>query len=198
MKNRNIMIAYLVVSLIFLSEIVLSFYKYSYSGYYTDKMINWLWLAMTVFVIIWFWKKKVIKVYFSFLMLGIILSILPMMLPFFMLVSYFSTIDNYQQIQLDDTYRIESARLGALSKPQIIVYKKEGILEKKIYTTPYSKVAEDMYELSLDSPARAENKPIQGAKIVNVSKDSLGIEYQIVNKKKIFYHKNKEDWFDDI
>ncbi|MFP3834916.1 hypothetical protein [Chryseobacterium sp. SIMBA_028] len=198
MKNRNIVIAYLIITLIFLSEIVLNFNKYSYSGYYTDKIINWVWLVMTVFIIIWFWKKKVIKVYFSLLVLGIVLSILPMMIPFFMIVNYFSTFDNYQRIQLDDVYRIESGRPGALSKPQVTVYKREGILEKPIYTTHYKKIIEGIFELTPDSPAMANKKPIQKAKLVSVSKDSMGIEYQILNKKKIFYHKNNEDWFDDL
>lgn len=93
MKNKNIVIAYLVVTLIFLGEVVLNFNQYSYAGYYPDKIIGWLWLVMTVFIIIRLWKKKAIKAYFAFLVAGIILSILPMMIPFFALVSYFSTID---------------------------------------------------------------------------------------------------------
>ncbi len=40
MKYKNMVIAYLVVTLIFLSEVVLNFNKYSYTGYYTDKITN--------------------------------------------------------------------------------------------------------------------------------------------------------------
>ncbi|WP_213278013.1 hypothetical protein [Chryseobacterium indologenes] len=83
MSNKNLVIAYLAVTLVFLFGIVLSLNNYSFAGYYIDKIINWLWLLMTIFIIVRFWKKKVIKVYFGLLISGIILSILPMMIPFF-------------------------------------------------------------------------------------------------------------------
>lgn len=193
MKNKNIVITYLVVTLIFLSEVVLNFNQYSYAGYYTDKIIGWLWLAMTIFIIIKLWKKKAIKAYFGLLVAGIILSILPMMLPFFALVSYFSTIDSYQRISLNNDYRIERYRPGALSKPQIAIYQQKGIFEKRIGKTPYVEVLEKVAQRpSIDIPSNEQREPIQAAKFINVNKDSIGIEYKIMNKKQIFYHKINE------
>ncbi|BAP29813.1 uncharacterized protein CHSO_0776 [Chryseobacterium sp. StRB126] len=190
MMNKNIVIVYLAVTLIFLSEIVLNFNKYSYTGYYTDKIINWLWLAMTVFIMIRFWKQQAIKVYFGFLVAGIILSILPMMIPFFALVSHFSTIDSYQRIQLEDNYRIERHRPGALAKPRISIYKQEGIFEKEIGRTPDIEILEKVLQRSsIDIPSDDRNESIQEARLINANKDSIGIEYKIMNKKQIFYHK---------
>ena len=197
MKNKNIVIAYLILTLIFLSEVALNFNKYSYSGYYTDKIIGWLWLAMTIFIIIRLWKKREIKVYFGLLITGIILSILPMMIPFFALVSYFSTIDSYQRIQLNNNYRIERYRPGVLSKPQIAIYKQDGIFEKRIGKTPYVEVLEKVLQRSSsDIPSDEQKEPIQESKLINVTKDSIGIEYQIINKKQVFYHKINEDQFE--
>jgi hypothetical protein len=127
----------------------------------------------------------------------VVLSILPMMLPFFAMVYYFSTVDDYQQIELNDTYRLERTRPSALQKPQIYIYKKQGIIEKEIYKTPYFYVVENVLQKSVLEPEESQ-LPVQNARIINISKDSLGIEYQIRNKKKIFYHKNKQDQFDDI
>lgn len=198
MSKKNMVIAYLVLTLIFLSEVVLNFNQYSYSGYYTDKIISWLWLAMTVFIIIRLWKEKAIKAYFGLLIAGIILSILPMMIPFFALVSYFSTIDSYQRIQLEDNYRIERHRPGALSKPQIAIYKQEGILEKRVCKTPYVEVLEKVLQLPwVDIPSEKKQEPIQEAKLVKANKDSLGIEYKIMDKKQVFYHKIQQDQFED-
>ncbi|MDN3694981.1 hypothetical protein QWZ06_23460 [Chryseobacterium tructae] len=198
MKNRNIVIIYLVITLIFLSEVVLNFNQYSYAGYYPDKIIGWLWLAMTVFIIIKLWKRKAIKVYFGFLVAGIILSILPMMIPFFALLSYFSRIDSYQRIQLDGNYRIERHRPGALSKVQIAVYQQKGILEKRISKTPYIEVLEKvMQRPSIDIPADEQQAPIQEAKFVKANKDSIGIEYKIMNKKQVVYHKINEKQFEE-
>lgn len=193
MKNKNIVIAYGVMTLIFLSEVVLNFNQYSFSGYYTDKIIGWVWLAMTVFIIIKLWKKKAIKVYFGFLIAGIILSILPMMIPFIGILSYFSTFDSYQRVQLDHHYRIERYRPGALSKPQIAVYEQKGILEKRISKTPYVEVLEKVLQRpSIDILSDERWEPIQKARFVNATRDSIGIEYQIMNKKQIFYHQLSE------
>lgn len=194
MRNKNIVIVYLVVTLVFLSEVVLNFNQYSYAGYYTDKIIGWLWLALTIFIIIRLWKKKAIKVYFGLLVAGIILSILPMMLPFFALVSYFSTIDSYQRISLNNDYRIERYRPGALSKPQIAIYQQKGILEKRISKTPYVEILEKVVQRpSIDIPSEEQKEPIQEAKFINADKDSIGIEYKIMNKKQIFYHQFTEN-----
>lgn len=198
MKNKNIVIAYLAVTLIFLFGIVLSLNHYSFAGYYIDKMISWIWLAMTIFIIIWFWKKKIIKVYFGLLISGIILSILPMMIPFFGILLHFSTIGCEQRVQLDDTYRIERGRPGVLSRPLITIYKKEGIFEKQISRTPYSDVIEKVVQPSPETYLDEKKQPIQEAKLINVNQDSIGIEYQIMNKKKVIYHKNTLNWFDDI
>ncbi|SDJ89281.1 hypothetical protein [Chryseobacterium jejuense] len=198
MKNKNIVIAYLVITLVFLSEVVLNFNQYSYAGYYTNKIIGWLWLALTVFIIIRLWKKKAIKAYFGLLVAGIILSILPMMIPFFALLSYFSTIDSYQRISLNNDYRIERHRPGALAKPQISIYKQKGIFEKEIGRTPDIEILEKVLQRSsIDIPSDDRNEPIQQAKLVNANKDSIGIEYKIMNKKQIFYHKingNQSDY----
>lgn len=190
MKNKNIVITYLVVTLIFLSEVVLNFNQYSYRGYYTDKIIGWLWLGMTVFIIIKLWKKKAIKAYFGLLVAGIILSILPMMIPFFALLSYFSNIDSYQRVSLNDGYRIERYRPGALSKVQIAIYQQKGIFEKRIGKIPYVEVLENVLQRpSFEISSDERNEPIQEAKLVNANKDSIGIEYKIMNKKQIFYQK---------
>lgn len=197
MNNKNIVIAYLAVTLIFLFGIVLSLNNYSFAGYYVDKIINWLWLLMTIFIIIRFWKKKVIKVYFGLLISGIILSILPLMIPFFGIIHYFSTIGCEQRIQLDDTYRIERGRPGALYRPLITIYKKEGIFEKQISRIPYSDITDNVTEPSPET-LYDKTRPIQEAKLINVNQDSIGIEYRIINKQKVIYHKNKLNWYDDF
>ncbi len=193
MTNKILFIFYFITTLIFLIGVVLSFYDYSYLGYYADKIINWLWLGFTFIVIFRFWKRKSIKVYFFSLLALIFLSILPMAIPFFGIANYFSTIGDYQQIELNSTYRIERTRQSALSMPQIYVYEKIGILEKNICRLSYSQIVEEIlnierYEASID----IEMLPIQDARLIGFKSDSIGIEYQISQKKKIIYHKLKK------
>ncbi len=116
-----------------------------------------------------------------------------MMIPFFAVVNYFSTLDDYQQIQLDDTYRIERTRRNVLDKPRIYIYKKEGIIEKGMYKTPYILVVEKVFQDHFTNDIEGDNQPIQKAKLVSVDKDSIGIEYKIMNRKNIFYHKEDNE-----
>lgn len=190
MKNKILFSIYIALTAIFITGVVLSFNRYSFAGYYTDKVINVLWLLCTVLTIIWFWKKKAAKIYGILLVALMLLSIIPMMIPFFGIVYYFSTTDDFQQIQLDDTYRIERTRPGAMSKIKIHVYKNEGLIEKLLYDTPYQQVLENTLEDQHD-----QNPPIQKAKLVNLSKDSIGIEYLIQGHRKIFYHKENDDLY---
>lgn len=190
MKNKILFSIYIVLTAIFIIGVVLSFNSYSFAGYYTDKAINLLWLVYTVCIIIWFWRKKAAKTYGILLVSLIFLSIIPMMIPFFGIVYYFSTVEDFQQIQLDNTYRIERTRPGAMSKIKIQLYKNEGLIEKQLYSTPYRQVLENTLEDRHDP-----NPPIQKAKLVTLSKDSIGIEYLIQDHRKVFYHKENNDLY---
>ena len=111
-----------------------------------------------------------------------------MAIPFFGIVYSFSTIDDFQQIQLNEKYRIELTKHQALSMQRVFVYKKVGLLEKNISRPSYNQIVEktialDIYDLEL------YNFPIENARFVTANKDSIGIEYKIAGKKKIIYHK---------
>ena len=128
--NRILVITYLTFTLIFLIGVFMSFYDYSYYGYWTDKIINWIWLIFTATVIFWFWKNKITRIYFFSLLTLILLSVLPMAIPFFGIVFSFTTINDYQQIKLNDSFRIERTRQQAMSMPRIYVYQRK--IRKKI------------------------------------------------------------------
>ncbi len=195
--NKALIIVYVFLTTLFVFRVILSFYDYSYSGYYTDKIVNWSWLFFTVIIIIWFWKKRRVKIYFYSLLIFLLLSILPMAIPFFGILFFFSTIDDYQQIELNNNYRIERTNHQALSIHRIYIYKKKGIIEENIGRPIYSDIVEKVLNLNMeDILYEFEEYPIQNAKLIDVNKDSIGIEYQIKNKKKLVYHslKNNEGY----
>ena len=130
------------------------------------------------------------KIYFFSLLTLILLSILPMAIPFFGIVYSFSTIDDYQQIKLNDTYRIEKTRQQALSLPRIYVYKRIGFLEKNICRPVYREIIENVLNLKeYESDIDERKLSLQKAKFISFNSDSIGIEYQILDKTKIIYHK---------
>ena len=192
--NRILVITYLTFTLIFLIGVFMSFYDYSYYGYWTDKIINWIWLIFTATVIFWFWKNKITRIYFFSLLTLILLSVLPMAIPFFGIVFSFTTINDYQQIKLNDSFRIERTRQQAMSMPRIYVYQRIGFLEKNICRPVYGEIIESVLNLKENESNIDEEKlSIQEAKLVSVNNDSIGIEYKILNNKILIYHKIKND-----
>ncbi len=196
MIRKFLIISYLAISLIFIFGIILSFNDYSYCGYYTDKIINWTWLAFTLVIVNRLWKKRTTKICFFSALTLLVLSVLPMGVPFLLILNYFTTIDDYQQIKLNDNYRMERTSQHPLSMPRIYIYKKEGLLEKNIYRTAYLDIIQNVVNANEDIPNIDEkNTPIQETKLISINSDSIGIEYKILNKKGIFYHKFDDDGY---
>lgn len=193
MRNRILIYIYLTITLLYLFGVIIRFYDYNCLGYWTNKIINWIWLALTIIVIFWFWRKKTAKIYFFSLLTLIVLSILAMAIPFFAILYSFSTIDDYQQITLNDNYRIEKTKQQVLSMPRVYVYKKTGLLEKNICRPTYRDIINNVLNFKVYESGIDLKIPIQKAKFISINSDSIGIEYQILDKKKIIYHKLKND-----
>lgn len=195
MTDRILTFLYLLVSLLFLLGIILTFYDYSYLGYYSDKIINWLWLGFTFIIIFKFWNKKSVKVFFFALVSIIVLSILPMAIPFFGIINYFTKTGDYQQIQLNSNYRIERTRQSSLSMERIYVYEKKGILEKNICRPDYSQIVEKVLNINtFDNSINMDSLDIKDCKLIAINKDEIEIEYQILDKKKSLLHKLNYDY----
>lgn len=197
MRDRILILLYLITTLVFLFGVVLSFYNYSYYGYYTDKIINWIWLGFTVVLISLIWKSKIIKIYFFSLVTSLLLSIVPMAIPFFGILNYFSTNNDYQQMELGKGFRIEITKQQALSSNRAYIYEQVGILEKNICRPIFNEIVDET--LSVEELERFNEDIIhliQKADLLYIGKDSIGIEYRILDESKLIYHKlNREDGY---
>ena len=194
--KKILTLLYLTSTAFFIGGVAMTFYDYTYQGYYTTKMINWVWLLLTISVIILNWKIKSIRIYFFSLLTLLVLSILPMGIPFAGIVYYFTTIGDYQQIEINENYRLERTNHQALSLTRIYIYEKKGFLEKNIYRTPYSDVIRNTINKAPYPLNHDEKKiPIQRIKFISSNNDSIGIEYQILDMKAIFYHKFDDDGY---
>lgn len=181
-STQFIMILYAVVSLVFAFDVIISFYGYSFSGYYSDKILNWVWLAFTVCIIIRFRKVKFSKIYF-FSLLGIIfLSLLPMAIPFFGMMYYFFTIDVYQpEIPFEADHRMELKRPLLAPKPVLFIYENQGIFEKLIATSQpgICKGMESMVEIN------PEKDQIHFVRLIKKNNDGITVAIQKNNQQEI-------------
>ncbi|WP_291116508.1 hypothetical protein [Empedobacter sp. UBA7248] len=197
-KSLKIYIISSVLLILFLLS--LSFIGLNLKGEYTYQILAWTWIIFTFYIIIKFWKIIYIKIY-GFLLFALVgLSILPMAIPFIAILSFLFNLDTIQTIKMNDEYKIVVMK-KVMAKKRTYIYNSESkflILEKSqnIARPDYSDIVSETLNINFDDPKlyEYENEPIQQAKLVSVNKDSIGIEYQILNKKKIIYHNLNETY----
>ncbi|MBA5792527.1 hypothetical protein H1R17_07340 [Flavobacterium sp. xlx-214] len=192
--KKSYKLIYYSFSIFFGISIILNWNDWKLAGYFTDKIIAWIWIFLTLFFIIIFWKKKYVKIYFFSIVALLSLSVLPMAIPLFGIYFYLTKEGDYQQIEMNNNFRLERTKQQALSLPRIYIYEKYfGILEKNISRPNYSEILQEMFK---DSNLNEKETNIQSAKFISKNNDSIGIEYEILNTKKTIYHKlNNEDGY---
>ena len=197
-KSLKIYIISSVVLILFLLS--LNLIGLNLKGEYTYQILAWTWIIFTFYIVIKFWKIIYIKIYGFFLFALIGLSILPMAIPFISILSFLFNMNSIQTIKVNDEYKIVVTK-KVMAMKRAYIYNNESkflVLEKSnnIARPDYSDIVSKTLNLNSDDPKlyELENTHIQQAKLISVNKDSIGIEYQILNKKKIIYHNLNETY----
>lgn len=133
MENKPILPkVYLFTSaLMVLNVILYCFWQMSFAGYWSDRVIFWIWLLVTPIVIVSFWKKTGTKIYFWLLVAGLILSILPMAIPFFGILLAGSGSGRLNHFSLENNIRVQTVNYGVMGRPRLQIVK-DGLLFDKI------------------------------------------------------------------
>ncbi|STD56084.1 Uncharacterised protein [Empedobacter falsenii] len=197
-KSLKIYIISSVVLILFLLS--LNLMGLNLKGEYTYHILAWTSIIFTFYIVIKFWKIIYIKIY-GFLLFALVgLSILPMAILFLSIVSFLFNMNTIQTIKVNDEYKIVVTK-KVMAMKRAYIYNSESkfpILEKSnnIARPDYSDIVSETLNINSDDPKlyEYENEPIQQAKLISINKDSIGIEYQILNKKKIIYHNLNETY----
>jgi len=84
MSRKNQIIGYLAVSALLLLDLVAALYfKISLAGYWSDRVLFWIWFFYSIYIIIKFWRSKWARRYFYSLLVLVALTMLPMGIIFF-------------------------------------------------------------------------------------------------------------------
>ena len=107
-KETRLIRFYLIISaLIILNLCLFAYARISFAGYWSDRILFWIWVFTTPFIIILCWKKLFTKIYFGLLVIVLILSILPMAIPFFAIFLSASGKGRINNFNLDNNIRIQ-------------------------------------------------------------------------------------------
>ena len=133
MKNKKqiLLRVYLFISaLIVLNVVLYWFWQMSFTGYWSDRVIFWIWLIVTPIVVFLFWKKLWAKIYFWLLVAGLILSILPMALPFFAIYLSGSGSGRLNHFNLENNIRVQTVAYGVMGRPRMQLVKDGWLFDK--------------------------------------------------------------------
>ena len=175
MANKTSLISfYLFLSgLLILNVCLYVFAKVSYTGYWSDRVIFWLWLLVTCLVVISFWKKIWTKIYFWLLVATLILSILPMAIPFFALLLAGSGSGRLNHFSLENNIRVQTVGYGVMGRPRLQIVK-DGLLFDKI-------MLEDVDEIEKNDSTWLELRNADNAKLIGETDTSIAVKYFFEN-----------------
>lgn len=133
MANKTILIRFyfFISGLIILNVCLYLAAKMSFTGYWSDRVIFWIWLLATPVVVFSFWEKIWTKIYFWLLVATLILTILPMAIPFFGLILAGSGSGRLNHFNLENNIRIQTVSYGVMGRPRVQIVK-DGLLFDKI------------------------------------------------------------------
>lgn len=149
--RKTILKAYGVISLLLVADLIAyCCYKISLRGYYSDVILFWLWFFGSIAIIILFWKKVMAKLLLGAMILALIGSILPMMLPFFALVFSTTPFGLRMTKDLNENYRAQIAGYSVMAYPVLQIIEKRGIIEKQVIQCDDSQLP-DHHDLKIGS-----------------------------------------------
>jgi len=171
MKNKkNQLIIYLFLSaLIILNVCLYASAKMSFAGYWSDRVLFWIWFLATPFIVFSFWKKIWAKIYFGLLVLGLILSILPMGIFFFGIMLSTTGSGRLNHFSLQNNIRVQTVGYGVLGRPRLQIVK-DGVLFDKIKL-------ETGDEIEKNDSTWFELRDAKNAKFISETDTSITIKY---------------------
>lgn len=174
MNKKTTFRIYLFISaLIILNSCLYAFAKMSFVGYWSDRILFWIWIAVTPFIIILYWKKLVTKLYFGFLILCLILSILPMGILFFGIILSGTGSGRLNHFNLENNIRIQTVAYGVMGRPRVQIVK-DGFLFDKIKL-------EDQDEIEKNDSTWLEVRDAINAQLVKETDTSITVKYFFEN-----------------
>lgn len=149
-NKKKLLLLYLSISFVLTLDCFLYYFKrISLRGYYSDVIVFWLWLFMSFAVIVVFWKKILAKLLFAGLLATLIVSIIPMMIPFYGLILSTTPFGLNMNKNLNEKYRAQIVGYSVMTAPWLEVIEKNGIIEKRIFKCTDSQLMADNPEIKI-------------------------------------------------
>lgn len=149
-KSKLFLSVYLILSSLLVIDCLLFYFqRISFRGYYSDVVLFWMWFITSWIVITIFWKKIIAKLLLAGMLITLILSILPMMLPFYALLFSTTSLGLVIDRNLNEKYRAQIVGYSVMTHPWLEVIEKHGIIEKRILKIDDSALMNDTLNIKI-------------------------------------------------
>lgn len=178
-------ICYFLLTLLLGATIVMFTQEISWAGFWTDRIIIWLWLGLSIYMLIHHWRLLTTKVLFSVGLAIIGLSLVPMGIPFIATVAYVSGANLENRMDVDVRYelRVETAIMGT---PTVYLVENQGYWERSVARDHFSDIAYQAFGEEWEYDYNAWKN--FSVRLVAENKDSILLEYQTPTKAGVFAH----------
>lgn len=144
----------MILSLLLIIDLLLyGFQLISLRGYYSDVALFWLWFITTFVVIVLFWKKIMAKLLLAGMILALILSIVPMGLPFYALILANTPLGLVINRDLNEKYRAQIVGYSVLVLPWLEIIEKKGVIEKRVFKSTDPEIMNDNLDVKIRYPS---------------------------------------------
>lgn len=184
--RKKLYIAYMLISLIMLIDITaILTWQISLAGYWSDRLVFWIWLLSTLPFLIIFWKSIYTKMYFIVLILGLLFSIAAMMLPFFGILFSSTGLERQAYYTPDKgKYRVQLIQ-SVMGRPRLQIIENKGVVEKVVLFTDADFLKNDNLKMGYES--------VIGLDVLQDTPDSLILQFHIPTKEIVKGFKLKEN-----
>ena len=173
-KETRLIRFYLIISALMILNLCLFVSaRMSFAGYWSDRILFWIWVFTTPFIIILCWMKLFTKIYFGLLMITLILSFLPMAVPFFAIFLSASGEGRINHFNLDNNMRIQIVNYGILGRPRVQVVKDNFLFDQIKY--------EDQDEIQKNDSTWFELRDAKNVILINETANSITVKYFFEN-----------------
>lgn len=149
-KTRIILRIYMILSALLVLDCLLYYSRFiSLRGYYSDVVLFWLWFATSYVVIVLFWKKLMAKLLLSGLILALVLSIIPMGIPFYAFILSNTSFGLLMDKNLNKNYRAQIVGYSVMAYPWLEVLEKNGPIEKRVFRITDSELTNNDTNLAI-------------------------------------------------
>ena len=157
----------------------------SWAGFWTDRIIIWLWLGLSMYMVVHYWRLPTTKILF-YVAEGVVgLSLAPMGIPFIATVGFLSGANLENQKEVDVRYELRVN--GMIMGPSMVnVIENHGIWEKQVAKDQLSEIAYQV--LGEDWAYDYDDFENFSVRLVAENKEAILLEYQTPTHVGVFSH----------